>query len=146
MAVWWILWLVGGIVVVAVPAVRRRLRGWIEQLFDKYHARAAAAGIAGLVGDCSVEDALKEATQRFRCISLDRVCFDDLKESQRGEENSLFSRTEKCRYHACDAFISHSWHDSPEAKWQALQQWRTSFVSAHGREPRVWFDKACINQ
>merc|ERR1711879_89564 len=46
----------------------------------------------------------------------------------------------------CDAFISHSWHDAPSARWQALQEWRASFIDEHGREPRVWFDKACINQ
>merc|ERR1712224_527854 len=46
----------------------------------------------------------------------------------------------------CDAFLSHSWHDDPEAKWAALQQWRGAFFERHGREPYVWFDKVCINQ
>jgi len=46
----------------------------------------------------------------------------------------------------CDAFISHSWHDDAEAKWAALQEWRSKFVSLHGREPRVWIDKCCIDQ
>merc|ERR1712151_610565 len=27
-----------------------------------------------------------------------------------------------------------------------FQQWRRVFVSEFGREPRVWFDKACIDQ
>merc|ERR1712039_1169630 len=33
-----------------------------------------------------------------------------------------------------------------EAKWEALQSWREKFVGEHGREPRVWLDKCCINQ
>merc|ERR1712217_755825 len=42
--------------------------------------------------------------------------------------------------------ISHSWHDPPEEKWQALQTWRTDFFMLHHREPMVWFDRACIDQ
>lgn len=45
-----------------------------------------------------------------------------------------------------DVFLSHSWHDDPQAKWEAFQIWRDAFVSEHGREPLVWFDKACIDQ
>lgn len=46
----------------------------------------------------------------------------------------------------CDAFVSHSWHDDPEAKWVAIQEWRESFKSRYGREPTIWFDKVCIDQ
>jgi len=42
--------------------------------------------------------------------------------------------------------VSHSWHDNPETKWKALQRWRADFVSEHGREPKVWIDKCCIDQ
>ena len=59
---------------------------------------------------------------------------------------SLFERTEGCQFGRCDAFLSHSWHDSAEAKWKVLQNWRGAFISKHGREPRIWFDKACIDQ
>ena len=45
-----------------------------------------------------------------------------------------------------DAFISHSWHDDADLKWEALQAWRRAFVAAHGREPTVWFDGLCIVQ
>merc|ERR1712113_1070198 len=58
----------------------------------------------------------------------------------------IFERTQHCSLGSCDAFLSHSWHDNTLAKWYALQQWRAEFLSRHGREPRIWFDKACINQ
>jgi hypothetical protein len=46
-----------------------------------------------------------------------------------------------------DAFLSHSWHDDPDAKWLAFQAWRDEFKAAHGgREPTVWFDALCIDQ
>merc|ERR1712217_404358 len=53
---------------------------------------------------------------------------------------------EPCLLGECDAFLSHSWHDPLEEKWAALQKWRDIFVEENGREPRIWFDKACIDQ
>merc|ERR1712186_157293 len=41
---------------------------------------------------------------------------------------------------------SHSWHDSGDAKWNALRAWHTDFVLRTGRSPRVWLDKYCIDQ
>ena len=34
-----------------------------------------------------------------------------------------------------DVFLSHSWHDSAQLKWDALQAWRAKFFKNHGREP-----------
>ena len=45
-----------------------------------------------------------------------------------------------------DAFLSHSWHDDPDEKWDALQAWRKEFYARHHREPRLWIDKYCIDQ
>jgi len=45
-----------------------------------------------------------------------------------------------------DAFVSHSWHDPPAAKWRALQVWGAEFRAAHGRAPLLWFDRCCIDQ
>ena len=41
----------------------------------------------------------------------------------------------------CDAFISHSWSDDPDAKWRALTSFRKKFVARNsvkeicGRRP-----------
>jgi len=51
-----------------------------------------------------------------------------------------------CALGACDAFLSHSWHDDAHAKWSALQAWGDEFVRQHGRQPSLWFDKCCIDQ
>ena len=37
-----------------------------------------------------------------------------------------------------DAFISHSWSDDPEAKYQTLRAWALEFNANHGRDPLVW--------
>merc|ERR1711971_1031298 len=33
-----------------------------------------------------------------------------------------------------------------KAKWLALQAWRNKFIAREGREPKIWFDKCCIDQ
>mmetsp|Transcript_21045 Transcript_21045/g.62491 ORF Transcript_21045/g.62491 Transcript_21045/m.62491 type:complete len:104 (+) Transcript_21045:85-396(+) len=45
----------------------------------------------------------------------------------------------------CDAFISHSWHDT-EDKWAKLCAWADAFYSRRGRWPNIWLDKFCIDQ
>ena len=46
-----------------------------------------------------------------------------------------------------DAFVSHSWHDDCDLKWEQLQAYREEFKRANnGREPLVWIDKCCLNQ
>merc|ERR1712048_1437494 len=62
------------------------------------------------------------------------------------ESSRLFEKAFNIKLGTCDAFISHSWHDSPHVKWEALQQWRSDFIAKNRREPVVWFDKASIDQ
>eukprot|EP00434_Breviolum_minutum_P019392 symbB.v1.2.017098.t1/scaffold1319.1/size197804/3 len=45
-----------------------------------------------------------------------------------------------------DYFVSHSWSDSPEQKFRALQLIADSFCRHHGRYPTFWVDKFCIDQ
>jgi len=49
-------------------------------------------------------------------------------------------------YGTIDAFISHSWSDDADAKWEALQEWRARFKARHRREPVIWFDRLSIDQ
>merc|ERR1711937_185676 len=59
---------------------------------------------------------------------------------------SLRDLVQKGRLGYVDAFLSHSWHDNGDLKWESLQAWRCQFRAAHRREPRLWIDKFCIDQ
>jgi len=61
-------------------------------------------------------------------------------------ERQLFALSRPAQLGEVDAFLSHSWHDDPTAKWAAIQRWRRSFKAEHGREPEVWLDKICLDQ
>eukprot|EP00929_Paragymnodinium_shiwhaense_P037855 TRINITY_DN20086_c1_g1_i3.p1 TRINITY_DN20086_c1_g1~~TRINITY_DN20086_c1_g1_i3.p1 ORF type:complete len:602 (+),score=21.69 TRINITY_DN20086_c1_g1_i3:206-2011(+) len=45
-----------------------------------------------------------------------------------------------------DFFISHSWYDDPNQKYQSLTQLAENFMAKHKRYPTFWFDKVCIDQ
>eukprot|EP00929_Paragymnodinium_shiwhaense_P069674 TRINITY_DN35140_c0_g1_i1.p1 TRINITY_DN35140_c0_g1~~TRINITY_DN35140_c0_g1_i1.p1 ORF type:complete len:297 (+),score=28.18 TRINITY_DN35140_c0_g1_i1:147-1037(+) len=108
--------------------------------------------LAALFEGLQPEQLLRAAVQRFRCIDWDTlrhhsylitgVCTLD----GVGVATDLYQLSEPCRLSSCDAFLSHSWHDDGELKWQALTEWCEAFRSVHGRSPRLWFDKVCINQ
>jgi len=127
--------------------LRRSLQVWLMRRCEAKAYRLAAVGIAGLVGDCSSEQALATARARFRAIDLAKLGAEDLADNR--PNPALYERSEPARLSSpgiCDAFISHSWHDDAPAKWSALQGWRAKFVAKSGREPRVWFDKCCVDQ
>ena len=45
-----------------------------------------------------------------------------------------------------DFFMSNSWHDDKDAKWEKLVQIASQFHKDHGRYPTFWLDKVCIDQ
>ena len=103
-----------------------------------------AAGIAAMLGAGSADGVQAKALRSFRCVSLDRVTQEAM--AQNAPDPGLRQHTEAAQMGNVDCFLSHSWHDPAQLKWDALQQFRTDFVSQHGREPRVWIDKYCIDQ
>jgi hypothetical protein len=116
----------------------------LRSLFDRTKAKVAAANIAGLIGDCDAHRAFAQAAARFRCIDLTMLTEEEM--ARHDPDPALYRRSLKVRLGDCDAFISHSWSDDATDKWAALQQWRQAFIAKHGREPRVWIDKCCIDQ
>jgi len=142
---WWALFCQATFIIVWKPRLRYALQERLRRIFNVKTAQASAAGIAGLVGNCSVEEALAEAKARFRCISLDELSQQDIEENRPNPRLFTLSMPAKLG-HDCDAFVSHSWHDDAVAKWAALQSWRSKFKLRESREPRVWIDKCCINQ
>ena len=44
-------------------------------------------------------------------------------------------------------FLSHSWHDDPDAKWNAIETVKNEYKRmSGGREATFWLDKVCIDQ
>eukprot|EP00443_Scrippsiella_acuminata_P097069 CAMPEP_0115724854 /NCGR_PEP_ID=MMETSP0272-20121206/81001_1 /TAXON_ID=71861 /ORGANISM="Scrippsiella trochoidea, Strain CCMP3099" /LENGTH=530 /DNA_ID=CAMNT_0003168107 /DNA_START=8 /DNA_END=1601 /DNA_ORIENTATION=+ len=124
----------------ALQSVRARLRRWMEMR----GATRAAAAIACLIGRAEAKEALQQARQSFRSVDVSQLTFEDVQDN--APDPRLHALAEPAQLGHCDAFVSHSWHDDAAAKWEALQEWRRCFRAKHKREPRVWFDKLCIDQ
>eukprot|EP00928_Gymnodinium_smaydae_P032946 TRINITY_DN23740_c0_g2_i1.p1 TRINITY_DN23740_c0_g2~~TRINITY_DN23740_c0_g2_i1.p1 ORF type:complete len:745 (-),score=76.67 TRINITY_DN23740_c0_g2_i1:218-2188(-) len=45
-----------------------------------------------------------------------------------------------------DFFVSHSWYDDVQSKFDQLRYIAAKFVQEHGREPTFWLDHVCIDQ
>lgn len=133
-------------------AVKSRVRAVKDKLTGFTHtASGPAVVLAALFEGLEPEDLVRNAKNRFRCISWDTLCLRrDIMErgTLDGQETSadLYSLSVPCAIGECDAFLSHSWHDDPESKWDALCQWCESFKDMHQRSPQLWLDKVCINQ
>uniref|UniRef100_A0A7S2HSR9 TIR domain-containing protein n=1 Tax=Zooxanthella nutricula TaxID=1333877 RepID=A0A7S2HSR9_9DINO len=125
-------------------SLRQSVQASIGRLLESRVATHAAAGVAGLVGNCSAKRAMTEASQRFRSVLAADITPDALRDNAPDPQFANFANP--CRLGECDAFVSHSWHDEADAKWEALQAWRASFVAQNGREPRIWLDKYCVDQ
>ena len=107
---------------------------------------------AALFEGVDPEIIIARAVARFRCISWDVLS--TMREVVVGGEPldgveaplDLYTLSELCHISECDAFLSHSWHDNGQQKWEALSGWCEEFKRTHRRSPRLWVDKFCIEQ
>jgi len=130
--------------VVARPSLRHRAQRSLDAWLQARASTRAAACIACLLAERPSAEVVAQARARFRCMSLADMDFDSFKDNRPNPK--LYALSASTSLGHCDAFVSHSWHDDPEAKWVAIQEWRESFKSRYGREPNIWFDKVCIDQ
>merc|ERR1719171_1027307 len=123
------------------PNFRARAQAFLSNLGA---TRSLAAAVATAIGGHSVEETQQKAGKLLRYVTLDKISKEELAENK--PNPLLYERSVLGKFGDIDAFISHSWSDPSDSKWDSLQSWRNDFKRRYGREPRVWFDKCCINQ
>ena len=117
-------------------APRCRVRCRDDRSLQQYRQRGGAYRLA-------VSAMVEQAKQNFYAIPTSSLHLVDLASN---EDTGLNERVGRAKLGQVDAFVSHSWHDSGEPKFAALMDWANGFESRRGRAPRVWLDKACIQQ
>ena len=113
----------------------------------KTRGLAAVASLLGF-GSSGWEQRTREAAGRFRAIpfSVLRPSHFESPEVTPAEQALFASTQRKPALNEVDAFVSHSWSDEPDAKYEALRLWALKFEQAHGRQPLLWLDKACLGR
>jgi len=104
-----------------------------------------AAAISTLLSSSQDTETLRTALSLFRGVSCENLTKQIM--ANNTPDGSLLRLSKSVHLGEVDAFLSHSWHDDADAKWQALQMWRERFKLEHnGREPVIWIDKVCLDQ
>ena len=90
-----------------------------------------------------LSDVMNQAREALCCVDWDEGMPNVFLESTAADalEPRLLEKGE-----FIDFFVSHSWHDTPESKWQVLTSHFMKFKAKYKRSPTFWFDKACIPQ
>ena len=107
----------------------------IQSPGTSFDQQVLAATITIMVGaDSGFREILSQALGALRCVSMADVTWDEFKENTPNPK--CFKKSRAATFKGIDYFISHSWSDDAEAKWQAVQKMRADFKKAHKREPR----------
>ncbi|KAJ1623689.1 hypothetical protein T492DRAFT_1125318 [Pavlovales sp. CCMP2436] len=112
------------------------------RLAARGHGVSAATGVAALIGNVDPLVAIAEGRRRLKSVScalLEADVFTSPVPSERWTCKAVHAELD-----SIDAFVSHSWHDDPVAKWVAFQEWRAEFIEGNCRESLVWIDRCCI--
>ena len=123
----------------------RKIYGVVARLFDAKQKLADGAFLASLIADVNPDDLIAKGKQRLRRVPAKNITHELLKSNKSSVAESR-RLSEPCEVGDIDFFISHSWSDPPEAKFQVLEQVRKSFELEHGRAPYFWLDKLCVDQ
>ena len=121
------------------PPARRTIHAWLSRLSSAGEAQQASA-VAGLLGDLHPAKALAIGRATFRGLPFSSLAAVDLASNA---DTGLNTRIVPLALGKADAFLSHSWHDDPDAKWAALEGWVGRFEAEHKRSPMLWLDKVC---
>lgn len=124
------------------PLVRRRLHACLGSFCLKDEVRSLAA-VGALMGGRRPDDACAAACRSFRLLPWRALTAEDCASSA---DSGLHERTEPAKVGCVDAFVSHSWSDDGQEKYEALASWARAFEHEVCRPPTLWLDKACINQ
>lgn len=120
-----------------------RLYSKLDAGFD-YSKFATGSTIAAMIGPGSYCRHFEESMALLHCVSMADITREEIFEKTPNPK--CFDKATPAEFNEIDFFLSHSWSDDPESKWLAMQELRAEFIAQHGREPKVWLDKYCIDQ
>jgi hypothetical protein len=127
------------------PRAREHAQAALSRQGDAVNVASLIGGFLG--GNADPDGVRKDSQRFFRYVFPEDLTFDDMLAATSGARSQgVFERSRPALIGEIDAFVSHSWHDDPQMKWDALQTWCKAFRAQHGRSPKLWLDYCCIDQ
>ena len=120
---------------------RARLIPFLSSIGSSGNTEQEAASVASVLGKASAAQALADATNYFRAQPLNTLTREDLQNNK--PDPTLHRKTVPATLGNVHAFVSHSWSDDGDVKFDKLQEWAKEMG---GGELLIWLDKACIDQ
>ena len=116
---------------------RGRVMRWLHEL-SNLGKHGEAASVAALLGTNSASETLALAMDHFRGLPLASLTREEL--AKNTPDPQMFEKSVPTKFGEVHAFLSHSWSDKGDSKFDAAHEWA-------GDEARlVWLDKACLDQ
>merc|ERR1719223_1561610 len=133
---------------------QRRERQIVKEMAEAARAISGPSLVlAALFEGADPEKLLLTSVKRFRCVSWDTLKQHPEIIIEGGTLDvvgpgctDLYSLSMPCKFSMCDAFLSHSWRDDGNLKWNTISSWCEGFRQQHNRAPTLWLDKVCIQQ
>ena len=125
-----------GAIIAFTPSIRLKLHAILSA---RSEAVAAAVAVSTLIGSHGISEVQALAQRNFH-----RIWWKSLRKGHilnNAPDPSVFDLSEPAELGTVDAFVSHSWHDDPVLKWDALEAWAEQFHAVHKRHPALWLDK-----
>lgn len=120
---------------------RARLIPFLSSIGSSGNTEQEAASVASVLGKASAAQALADATNYFRAQPLNTLSREDLQNNK--PDPNLHQKTIPATLGHVHAFVSHSWSDDGNVKFDKLQEWAQEMG---GGDLLIWLDKACIDQ
>lgn len=134
--------------VLTLPSVRHTLHRQLASLNLKAEAQNAAA-VASLIGNRPVDDVFNIGVANLRGLKVESITYEEFSGNaaahgagQQLGEVELNEKTEIMTFGEVDAFLSHSWRDDADSKWQSLHEWQIRVEEERKHPATIWFECA----
>ena len=130
------------------PTDYAAVAGCLAKVLSTKQEQLNGSFIAELIGDEDPDELMEHSATRFRRLPIQEITLERLHHEyyKNAKWADLKHLSEPCDLEEIDFFISHSWFDDPQQKFDALLKLKDEFEQEHNRSPTVWFAKLCTNQ
>ena len=114
--------------------------GFVAAMLESAHAGSTESG----GGHQSIKALIERSSNLLRGVKFSSLSRELMR--SKDPDPLAYALSVPCKSGDIDFFLSHSWSDDGDCKYERLEMVATNFMETNGREPMFWLDKCCIDQ